>query len=166
MPSLKFRRLLAGFAALMLLSGAHAEPGKFGDWSLTTAGKGDAKNCYVASEVKEPAAGVADRSQSVIYISAWPKDGIKAEVSIKLGYAAKSDGGAKVTIGKDSFALFIKDEHAFVADPTMELKLVEAMKKGSKLVVEATTASDGMVKDGYSLSGIMGALAAQAAACP
>ena len=111
-------------------------------------------------------AGPAKRDDSFVYISAWPKDGIKSEISIKLGYAAKSVSGAKVAIGKDVFSLFIKDERAFVADATQELKLVDAMKKGSKLTVEATAANGTAVTDTYSLSGITQALQAQAAACP
>jgi invasion protein IalB len=167
MPSPQIRRLTIALAAVTLSSAVYAEPSKFGDWSLTTSGSGPSKSCYVASEVKDAAVGVSDRSMSVLYISAWPKDGIKSEVSIKLGFAAKADVGAKATVGKDSFALFISDEHAFVADPTVELKLVDAMKKGAKLVVEATANADGsVVKDSYSLSGLSGALAALTAACP
>ena len=159
-------RLIAALCISGAAPVAKAEGGKFGDWSLQTSGKGDAKSCYIASEVKEPGDGPGVRSVSAIYISAWPKDGIKSEVSIKLGYAAKPDGGAKASVGKETFSLFIKDEHAFVADPTMELKLVEAMKKGSKLVIEATAGDGAPVKDGYSLLGISQAMAAQAQACP
>jgi invasion protein IalB len=161
-------RLLFAITAAVILAGsdASAEPQKFNDWQLITVGKSDSKNCYVATEVKEAGSGPAERSVSAVYISAWPKDGIKAEVSVKLGFAPKADVGAKATVGKDSFAMFIKDEHAFVADATQELKLVDAMKKGQKLVIEASTAAGVSVKDTYSLSGITGALAAKTAACP
>jgi invasion protein IalB len=104
---------------------------------------------------------------SLFYISAWPKDGVKAEVSVKLGFPVKSGSDVKVSIDKDSFKLFPKDERAFVADATQELKLIEAMKKGTRLKVEAkgergTTTTT----DTYSLSGFSQAIQALAAACP
>lgn len=160
--------LQAGYAAAQGAppAVAPANADTFTDWSLHTSGEGGQKVCYAATTVKQPGAGPANRSESVVYISAWPKDGIKSEVSIKLGYPAKSAAGVKVSVGSDTFKLFIKSERAFVADATQELKLVEAMKKGSKLTVEATTDNGTVVTDSYSLSGITQALQAQAAACP
>jgi Invasion associated locus B (IalB) protein len=138
----------------------------FTDWALHTTGEGGQKLCFAATVLKQPGTGPTKRTDSVLYISAWPKDGIKSEISIKLGYAAKNASGAKATVGKDSFKLFIKDERAYVADATQELKLLDVMKKGAKLVVEATAENGSIVSDTYSLSGITQALQAQAAACP
>lgn len=151
-------------AALVLAQDSGA--GSFSDWVLQTSGDGSEKVCFAATVAKQTGPGPAKRSDSVVYISAWPKDGIKSEISIKLGYAAKSAAGVKVSVGTEQFKLFIKDDRAYVADATQELKLVEAMKKGSKLMVEATAANGTAVADTYSLSGITQALQAQAAACP
>jgi len=61
-------------------------------------------------------------------------------------------------IGTDTFSLFPKDERAFVADATQELKLVEALKKGSKADVTATSARGTETTDTYTLSGLTQAL--------
>lgn len=158
--------LFAGTALAQGNEAATAAANTFGDWVLETSGEGANKVCFIATTAKQLGAGPAKRSASVLYISAWPKDGIKSEISIKLGFVAKAAAGAKVSIGKEAFKLFINDEHAFVADATQELKLAEAMKKGAKLTVEATAQGGGQVIDTYSLSGIGQALQAQAAACP
>jgi invasion protein IalB len=158
--------LLAGHALAQGNETAAEPTNTFSDWVLETSGEGANKVCFIATTAKQLGAGPAKRSVSVLYISAWPKDGIKSEISIKLGFTAKAAAGAKVSIGKEAFKLFINDERAFVADATQELKLVEAMKKGAKLMVEATAQGGGQVIDTYSLSGLGQALQAQAAACP
>jgi len=175
MKSFPSRLLTVAVSALALSAGiAQAEDkpagsskaDTFTDWSLHTSTEGGQKVCYAATTVKQPGAGAAKRGASVVYISAWPKDGIKSEISIKLGYAAKTASGASASTGKDMFKLFITSERAYVADATQELKLLEAMKKGSKLTVVATAESGTAVSDVYSLSGISQVLQALAVACP
>ncbi|MEQ1577788.1 MAG: invasion associated locus B family protein [Hyphomicrobium sp.] len=155
-----------GKEVLTPLPATAAAGNTFSDWVFQTSGEGDQKVCFAATVAKQLGAGAAKRSESVLYISAWPKEGIRSEFSIKLGYPAKAIVGAKVTVGLNKYNLFIKGERAYVSDATLELKLLEAMKKGSKLTVEATAEGGGQVTDTYSLSGISQALQAQAAACP
>lgn len=142
------------------------ETGRYGQWILHQSTGDDPKICFAASQpqTKEPAG--ANRSAIVFYVSAWPKDGIKSEVSIKLGYPIRPDSPVTVTVGSDEFQLFAKDDRAYVADPTEELKLIEAMKKGSSLVVKATSARGTDTTDTYSLQGVTRALQEMASACP
>ncbi len=70
-----------------------------------------------------------------------------------------------VTIGNETFSLFPKDERAFVADSTQELKLVEALKKGSKADVTATSARGTETTDTYTLTGLKQALSELAKKC-
>jgi invasion protein IalB len=140
--------------------------GEAGNWIIhQNAGKGP-KICFAASQptLKEPAG--ANRSKVVLYVSAWPKDGVKSEVSVKLGYPIKPDAPVAVTVGDAAFQLFADADRAYVADATEELKLVEAMKRGSKLVVKAVSARGTETTDTYSLNGLGQALEAVASACP
>ncbi len=161
--------------ALALLSAAplsaQTEPGSlktgaFGDWLVHQSAGDGPKTCFAATQpkIKEPAG--ANRSKIVLYVSAWPKEGVKSEVSVKLGYRIKPDSPVDVTVGADAFRLFADDDRAYVADSTEELKLVEAMKKGSTLVVKATSTRGTLTTDTYSLTGIGKALDAVASACP
>jgi invasion protein IalB len=141
------------------------ETGKFGDWIVHQGAAGE-KLCFAASEpkLKEPAG--ANRARILLYISAWPKDGVKSEVSVKLGYPIKTASEVTVTVGKEQFKLFSKEDRAFVADATEELKLIEAMKRGAKLVVQATSERGTATTDTYSLNGLGQALQALATTCP
>jgi invasion protein IalB len=140
--------------------------GTFGDWAVLRNADDSAKICFAASQpkIKEPAG--ANRSKIVLYVSAWPKDGVKSEVSVKLGYPVRPDSPVDVTVGDAAFQLFADDDRAYVADSTDELKLVEAMKKGSTMVVKATSTRGTLTTDTYSLNGLGRALDAVATECP
>ena len=156
--------------AVLLVSPAAAEgtmiAGKFGDWALHVNESGATKICFAAAEPKEKSPNGVTRAPALFYISAWPKDGVKSEVSIKLGYPIQAKGNVTVSVGKDAFKLFAKDERAFVADATEELKLIEAMKKGSTMTVQATSERGTATTDTYSLAGLGQALQAMSASCP
>lgn len=142
------------------------EKGRYGQWIVHQSAGDDPKICFAASQpqTKEPAG--ANRSAIVFYVSAWPKDGIKSEISIKLGYPIRPDTPVAVEVGTDEFQLFAKDDRAYVADATDELKLIEALKKGNAVVVKATSARGTQTTDTYSLQGITRALQEIASACP
>jgi invasion protein IalB len=158
--------------AAMLLAATPASAARivntFNDWTLYTEANAQ-QVCFLAGlpGVTEPAG--LKRDPALLYVSAWPKDGVKAEISVKLGFPAKKASEPVITIqgaATGTFKLFVKDDRAYVADATQELKLLEAMKKGSKLIVQATSERGTAVVDTYSLAGITAALTALAGGCP
>lgn len=161
--------LLAVAGALALDAAAMAQTAnlveKHGDWTMYTADSGGSRLCFVTAQPTDTKPDGAKRDPIHFYISAWPKEGVKSEVSIKLGYPVKKGSATTVSIGPQAFKLFIKDDKAFVADPTAELKLIEAMKKGAKVLVEAVSERGTATSDIYSLSGFEKALQALATKC-
>jgi invasion protein IalB len=163
-------RTASGMAAALLTAGAAFAQGAntvgtYGNWSLN-ATPGDAdKTCFAAASPtqKEPAG--ANRAPVVFYVSAWPKDGVKSEISVKLGYKIKAGSEIVLTVGTATYKLFAKDDRAFIGDATQELKLLEAMKKASKLQVQATSERGTATTDTYSLGGLTQALQALAQNC-
>jgi len=137
-----------------------------GAWSIYADTATPKQVCFAASSPQAVEPIGANRGSIFFYISAWPKDGIKAEPSVKVGYPINSEKDVTVTIGSDVFKLFSKDQHGFVADPSEELKLIDAMKKGSTAVVRATSTRGTKTTDTYSLSGISNALDKMTATCP
>ena len=139
---------------------------KHQSWTLFMHKSADATTCFAASQPTESLPKGANRDAIHFYVSAWPKDGVKSEVSVKLGYPIKQGSSVSVKIGSDTFKLFSDDQRGYVADPTEELKLVEAMKKGSSMQVLATSQRGTDTTDTYSLSGVSQALQAMAEKCP
>lgn len=138
----------------------------FRDWSLFSHEEAQKKICFAASQPKESSPVDSKRDAVFFYVSAWPKDGVKSEVSIRLGYPIKKGSTVTVDVGGAKFDLFAKDDKAFVADPTQELKLIDAMKRGSVMKVEATSEKGTATADSYSLMGISNALQGLTSECP
>ena len=140
----------------------------FNDWTLYSNAAGS-QICFLAAAPSATEPAGLKRDPALLYISTWPKDGVKAEISVKLGFPARKTTEPVLTISgavTGAFKLFVKDDRAYVADATQELKLLEAMKKGSKLTVQATSERGTSVSDTYSLQGITNALQALAGGCP
>lgn len=140
--------------------------GEAGSWLIHQNAAGGPKICFAATQPKTKEPAGANRAKVVMYVSAWPKDGVKSEFSVKLGYRIKPDSPVSVTVDADEFELFADEDRAFVADAAAEQKLIDAMKKGSKLVVKATSSRGTQTTDTYSLTGLSQAMDAIATACP
>jgi hypothetical protein len=139
---------------------------KFNDWTFYAYDGPQGKTCFAAGSPKTSEPAGARRDGIYFYIAAWPKDGVRSEVSVKIGYPFRKGSDPTVTIGTTTFKLFTKDDRAFVANATEELKLIEAMKKGSSMVVQGVSERGTATKDTYSLSGLAQALHAMNARCP
>ena len=88
-----------------------------------------------------------------------------AAARFNLGTALKDQSPAQVSIGNTRFSLFTKDDKAFVGDAAEELKLIDAMKKGSFMVVQATSGTGASIKDTYSLIGVTQGITHLATGC-
>ena len=135
---------------------------QFGSWSLY-ADLPAKTVCFIAA----PASETTQAQPVLLYVSAWPKDGIKSELSVKTSGKLKKGATASITVGSASFRMFSKDDRAFVDDPTQELKLIEAMKKGAKAVVRSEPElPGGGLTDTFGLTGFAQALQELAKTCP
>lgn len=137
----------------------------FKDWPLYKHQSSNMTVCFVASQPKTRTPRNAQADKTYFYISAWPKEGVKAEISVKMGYEIKKGTTVAVQIGSGSFKLFTDKDNAFVADLGDELKLLDAIKGGSKMIIKGTSAAGQETEDVYSLSGTSAALTAMAETC-
>lgn len=159
--------LLALMAATVSIEAASAQTRavkKFGDWRVLAHESADTRICFAIAQPKlsEPTDAAAG---AYFYISAWPKEGLRAEISIKTTAAMKPGAPASIQLDQTFYKLFSKGDRAFVIDATDELKLLEAMKKGSTVTVLAQNEQGAVSKDTYSLSGITQALQSVSSGC-
>ena len=80
---------------------------KIGDWSVFIYEDTGGRVCFAASAPTDmqPKAATSKRTPVVFYVTAWQKDGVRSEVSVKLGYSIKPKSVAAVTAGGRSFSL-------------------------------------------------------------
>ena len=135
------------------------------DWAVYVHEKDKTKTCFAISKPKDMLPKGVNRGDVFFYVSSWPGDKVNNEISIKVGYPLDGGSAPSAVIGADQFNLFAEGDKAFVADETMEVNLVKAMKKGSTLIVKGRSKRGTATIDKYSLSGISAALKRVKAEC-
>lgn len=169
---LAFATLLC-LAALPAASAADGPTllGSSGNWSALTSGSGSSKICYAVSKPTSTDPRKVHRDPVYFVITDWPGRSPKAksEPEVVPGYQYKDGSAVTAQVGGDKF-LFFTENHsgagaAWVREHADEIKLVEAMKHGQKLVVTGISTRGTRTTDTYSLAGLDDALQKAHAAC-
>jgi hypothetical protein len=139
--------------------------GTYSSWTSFTHGEAASLLCFATAQPSKQEPSGAKRDPAFVYVSSWPKDGVKAEISVKIGYALRKGSDVTLAVGSSTFKLFAHGDRAYVADATEELKLLEAMRRGNTMTVKGTSDRGTSTTDTYSLAGITQALQAMATNC-
>ena len=127
MHGLRCLALISGLTP-MLASSVYAQSvsktGTFSDWSLYTDERKPHQFCFVTAEPKSSEPQDTARELPHLYISAWPRDGVKSEVSVFLGFPAKKNTEVMANVAPANIRMTANDDRAYVNDATQELKLV------------------------------------------
>jgi len=139
--------------------------GTYSSWTAFTHGEGASLLCFATAQPTKQEPAGAKRNPAFVYVSSWPKDGVKAEVSVRVGYPLKNGSDVTMSVGNASFKLFVHGDRAYIADSGEELKVIEAMRKGSSMTVVGTSERGTTTTDTYSLAGLTQALQAVGTNC-
>ena len=132
---------------------------QFKNWgAYTFDDKSRGKVCYILAvpNAKAP----ADRDHGDVYFLVSAKTTKAYETQVEVGYELKDGEDVSVQIGKRSFEMFTKNNHAWLKDTAKEDALVAAMRKGSVMKVSARSKKGTQTSYTYSLSGVTAALRA------
>ncbi len=138
----------------------------FDDWQVFVHEANEEKVCFAASAPKDTSPKGVNRGSIFLYLTTWQKDGVKNEVSVKVGYTFKPESTPTLSVGVDKYELYPKDDKAFMRDPAEERKLVDSMRKGSSLVIKGESSRGTTTEDKYSLIGLTAALSHVEQVCP
>jgi hypothetical protein len=147
-------------------SGKPVQVGSFGDWGAFLAESGKDKTCYALATPKARDPAKLKRDPAYIFISNRPAEKVRNEVSVIMGFSMKDGGAAHADIGGENFDLVAKGANAWIKNPAEEARFVEALKKGSRLIVKAPSIKGNVTTDAYSLAGISEALERVQKDCP
>jgi hypothetical protein len=139
---------------------------KIGDWSVFLYDDTKGRVCFAAAAPADMLPKAAKRTPVIFYVTTWQKDGVRNEVSVKLGYSMKANSSATVSAGGKNFALPGDDDKAYAKDAGEERKLLAAMAAGGAMIVKATSAKGTATTDQYSLEGAAAAVQKLQEACP
>jgi len=168
--------LIAPLAVAVLAAGAAPAAaegatllGAFKGWSAYTTGTGNAKTCYALAQPKSSDPKNVKRDPIFFLVSDWPSRKTKGETEVVPGYKYKDDAKVTVEIGSDKFTFFTNNDGdsgtAWIKKLGDEPRLVDAMRRGSQMMVTGTSSRGTLTRDTYSLSGISGALDKIHSAC-
>ena len=126
---------------------------KYDDWSAYMFIENGNRVCYMISEPKADEGDYTRRGKIYTLITNRPAEGTEDVFSYITGYTYKSGSDATVTIDGKSYTLFTQDDTAWAPDAEADRALANAIKSGSKMVVEGTSSRGTVTKDTFSLKG-------------
>lgn len=162
---------LLAFCSISLLAfsayaGAPQLIGKYDDWSAYIYKEGKNSVCYMASTPQKSEGKYTRRGDVYLVITHRPADKSFDVVNFVAGYAYKNDAKVIVKIGKDTISdFFVENDKAWTMNANVDKKLVEAMKKGERLIIDGTSTKGTTTKDTYSLKGFSSAYRAISTKC-
>ena len=127
--------------------------GKFKDWETIVVTDGAKKLCFAQSKpvLQSPK---KNPREARLFISFRPADKIKDEVSITSGYQYNAQNSITAKSGKNKIKFDVKKENfAWIGDTGLERKMVNVMKKGSRIMITGYNQSGSQTIDHYSLMG-------------
>jgi len=142
--------------------------GSYRDWDAFVYGTGPKRTCHMISVPKAWKASKTGVNRGDIYamVSHRPEYGVKDEVNIVMGYPIRQGSDSMVRVdGRKRFEFFTEGDAAWAYDPKDDKAAVDAMKRGSGMVVTATSQRGTRTTDTYSLSGFTAAYNAITRAC-
>ncbi|WP_201751990.1 invasion associated locus B family protein [Microvirga arsenatis] len=156
----------AGAAAAAAAKPAQAATGpggaslltSYGDWGVYTAQTGRSKICYALSQPQDRLPKNVTRDPAYLFVSFRPAENVKNEVALVLGFAAKENGPAEVSVGNTSYALITKAANAWLKNPAEEGQAIATMAKSGTMTVKTQSARGSNLTDRYSLNGFSKAL--------
>jgi invasion protein IalB len=146
-------------------SGKPSQLATYGDWRVFLAQDEKSKTCYALATPKERAHPGLKRDPAYVFIANRPGENVHEEVSIIMGFPLKEAGG-RAEIAGSGFALIAKGANAWIKNQAEEAKFVDALKKGAKLIVKASSLKGHVTTDSYSLAGLAQALERVEKECP
>lgn len=160
---------LALVASLLLSTSASAQQvrllGEHRAWTSYAANDAAGAVCFAMTKPEAVTPAPDGYSQAYIYITNRPAENIASEFNLVAGFTFQPDSKATVTVGSNVFNLFTQNDAAWLDDAGQTANLASAIRAGSNMVVEGTSAAGIKITQTYSLSGATAAQQAINSGC-
>ena len=127
--------------------------GKFKDWETMVIKNNSKFVCFAQSKpvLQSPK---SFKREARLFVSFRPNEKIINEISITSGYEYNNENSIIAKSGKHKYKFDIAQENfAWLADIKMEKKMINTMKKGSRIMVSGYNQKGSQTIDHYSLLG-------------
>ena len=127
--------------------------GKYKDWQVMIVTDDSGKVCFAQSSpiLQAPKSNKRDAK---LFVAFRPNEKIINEVSVTGGYEFNNKNSVTATSGKNKFKFDIKEQgFAWIADTKVEFRMINKMKKGSRIMITGYNQKGSQTIDHYSLLG-------------
>lgn len=140
--------------------------GEYDDWVAYYYRDSAGPVCYMASTPKKDEGKYSKRGDIYAVITHRPSEKSFDVLNINAGYTYKADSKVVIKIGAKTFdRLFTSGDKAWSVSEKTDKEIVDAMKRGSRMVVHGTSSKGTNTKDTYSLAGFSSAYRAISNKC-
>lgn len=152
------------FAATPAASAQSKAIGRYNDWRVYTEGEGRNMVCFAAVDASDKAPKAAEHGEVVFYVATWKSGAASNQPSLRVGYQLRTDIAPAAIVGRERWPMYASGSEAFVKD-NRDQSLVEALKKGQELRIEAASVKDARTAYHFSLKGSRDAIDKARALC-
>ena len=135
------------------------------NWSAYASGGGKTEVCYIVGKPAKTLPEHVSRGRIDAHVTHRPGENSVNVVNFEIGYDAKPDSDAELTIDGKKFSLFTAKQGAWAADAAIDKAVTTALSKGKVAVLKATSVHNNSSTDTYSLDGFGAMLALIDKAC-
>ncbi|MBQ9236094.1 MAG: hypothetical protein IJ184_06500 [Alphaproteobacteria bacterium] len=142
--------------------------GEYGDWTAYYDRDSSGPVCYMASSPKRDEGKYTSRGSIYTVVTHRPNEKSYDVITINAGYTYKPASAVEIKIGTQTFGeneLFTSGGKAWAINTAADKKIVAAMKRGSRMIVNGTSSKGTKTKDTYSLDGFSSAYKAISNKC-
>lgn len=139
--------------------------GKYRDWTAYEVTERGVKTCYMISEPTDSKPEGVNRGDIHFFVSHRPAQKVESEINIQIGYPFKAGSLGSLKIGGAKFQLYTANQDAWLEDAKDEPRALNAMRKGSDMIISGESKRGTRTTDTYSLLGFTAALNAINKAC-
>ncbi len=127
--------------------------GKFKDWETMVIKNNSKLVCFAQSKpvLQSPK---SYKREARLFVSFRPNEKIINEINITSGYKFNNENSITAKSGKYKYKFdIIQENFAWLADNKMEKKMINTMKKGSRIMISGYNQEGSQTIDHYSLLG-------------
>ena len=140
--------------------------GDFRDWSSYASSDSAAGPvCFSLTKPKSVKPQPDGYTEAHLYMTNRPSESVANEFNLVVGFPFAPDSTATLTVDGQDFTLFTQNDAAWLDDANQSDNLASAIRAGSSMVVEGTSAGGIKVTQTYSLSGATAASQAIGSEC-
>lgn len=150
-----------GIAATVITAASAQTPTRidqFNAWGAYSYDSDNGKVCYILSAPTESEPGNVNHGDNYFLVTQQPGQNVAYEPQAVMGYPLSDSSEVTVTIDGREFTFYSQNNTAWVENAAEEPTLVEAMRGGQSMTVEAVSARGTNTRYAYSLSGVTAGL--------